>query len=259
MTVDEVFLSRVGHDLRGELATMVTGIHYLLRYEAELGPTARQMLDRINGAGQRMRRLLDEFDDAVWIDGGSPAALALEPCRVDVVVKGAIERLGPAIQTREVGIDLQVPPDLPPFNGDARLSGAAIEYVLDFALSRSRKKAVHIAASAREGRTLLSVTDEGGSIPEEARGRILEPFVEKEVIPKPEPGQRRRERLGLGLAIARGILAAQGGALDVENADDGQGVILHVTLSHAGAQALRSGASAPGSLPVNGVQVKEMG
>src|SRR4051812_17857126 len=67
MTVDDTFLSRVGHDLRGELATMVTGVHYVLRYEPSLGEASRQMLTRVQGAGQRLRRLLDELDDAVWI------------------------------------------------------------------------------------------------------------------------------------------------------------------------------------------------
>jgi two-component system, OmpR family, sensor kinase len=259
MTVDEDFLARVGHDLRGELATMVTGIHYLLRYEADLGATARQMLDRVNGAGQRMRRLLDEFDDAVWIDGGGPSALQLEPCQVDLLITSVLERLRQVIQSREVAIDLQVPPDLPRFNADARLCGAAIEYVLDFAMARSRKKTVHLTASAADGRTVLSIADEGGSIPDDARSRILEPFVEKDLVPKPEPGQRRRERLGLGLAIARGILNAHGGSVAVENASDGQGAIFHLTLSHAGDQALRSGASTIASAPVNGVQVKQAG
>jgi two-component system, OmpR family, sensor kinase len=243
MTVDEMFLSRVGHDLRGELATMVTGVHYLLRYEADLGPTARQMLDRINGAGQRLRRLLDEFDDAVWIDGGRPSALALAPCRTDVLIKGAIDRLNQAIVSREVSIDLQLPQDLPPFNADEKLCGAAIEYVLDFALARSRKKTVHVTAALLDGRTVLSIADEGGSIPEDVQSRLLDPFVEKDVVPKAEPGQRRRERLGLGLAIARGILAAHGGGVTAENAPDGQGIIVHCSLSPAAVQASRGGAS----------------
>src|SRR4051812_47197467 len=116
MSVDDVFLSRVGHDLRGELSTMITGIHYLLRYEAALGPSARQMLERINGAGKRLGRLLEEFDDAVWIDGGSPNALALEPCRIQILVKDAIERLRPIIESRAVTLDIRIPEELPPFD-----------------------------------------------------------------------------------------------------------------------------------------------
>lgn len=256
MTVDEIFLSRVGHDLRGELATMVTGVHYLLRYEADLGPTARQMLDRVNGAGQRLRRLLDEFDDAVWIDSGRRSALSLESCQVDALVNGAIGRLNPLITSREVTVDLEVPPDLPSFNADERLCGAALEYVLDFALARSRKKSVHVKGALIDGRAVVSIADEGGSVTAEALLRLLDPFYERELVPKPEAGQRRRERLGLGLAIAGGILAAHGGALTAENLPNGQGLIFHCALGPTGASAERSGEpplAAPGPLaPMDG-------
>jgi two-component system OmpR family sensor kinase len=235
MTVDEVFLSRVGHDLRGELATMVTGVHYLLRYEAGLGPTARQMLDRVNGAGQRLRRLLDEFDDAVWIDSGSRSALTLAECHADALVKNVLGRLDQVITSREVTVDLDVPADLPSFDVDEKLCESAIEYVLDFALARSRKKTAHLKAALIDGRTVLSIADEGGAIDAEALLRLWDPFLERELLPKPEPGQRRRERLGLGLAIARGILAVHGGALTAQNTPDGQGLTFQFSFSAADA------------------------
>ena len=107
MSVDDVFLSRVGHDLRGELATMVTGVHYVLRYEPELGDAARQMLNRVHGAGQRLRRLLDELDDAAWIDGGDRATLAFEPCQADTLIRGALARLNQVVSAREVALDVE--------------------------------------------------------------------------------------------------------------------------------------------------------
>jgi signal transduction histidine kinase len=233
MTADETFLSSVAHDLRGQLNTIVTGVHYLLRYETNLGQTSRDMLGRVNGAGQRMRRLLEEFDHAVWIDGGNLAALVLAPCHANLLIKGVIDRLTQAIESREVTIDLQLPPGLPPFNADAELCGVAVEYVLDFALSRSRKKTVHLTAALIDGQTVLSIADEGGSIPEDAQGRLFDPFVERELVSKVELGQWKRERLGLGLAIARGILAAHGGAITAESAPDGQGLILRCALHRA--------------------------
>jgi K+-sensing histidine kinase KdpD len=247
MNVDDVFLSRVGHDLRGELATMITGIHYLLRYETDLGPTARQMLDRINGAGQRMRRLLDEFDDAAWIDSGSSAELAIESCATGRLVNEAVGRLHQVLTSREVTLDLNVPDDLPAIDADARLCGVAIDYLLDFALARSRKKTVHVSVELSDGLPTLSITDEGGAIDEAMLPRLLEPFVEKDLTPKPEPGQRRRERLGLGLAIARGILIAHGGGIRGEIAPGGEGLTLRCTLARPTTMEPRS--TAP---PVSG-------
>jgi K+-sensing histidine kinase KdpD len=237
MSVDDVFLSRVGHDLRGELATMVTGVHYVLRYEAELGDAARQMLNRVHGAGQRLRRLLDELDDAVWIDGGNGDGLVFEPCQADTLIRGALARLSQVVSAREVTLDVRVPEGLAAVEADARLSGAAIEYLIDFALARSRRKTTHITVEEAQGGPVLRIADEGGAIDDDALARLFDPFVEKELVPLPEPGQRRRERLGLGLAIARGILVAHGGALSAEVVPGGTGIVFTCTLGRPGSAA----------------------
>jgi two-component system, OmpR family, sensor kinase len=239
MTGEDVILTRAGHDLRGELATMVTGVHYLLRYEAGLGEAGRQMLERIDGAGKRLGRLLDELELAVWIEGRSaitpgdaprpPGDLVVEPYRLGPLVQGALRRLERSIAQRSVTVRADLPDDLPELEGDAELLGTAVEYVLDFAIARSPGRAVVASAGAAHPAELC-VIDEGGPVDAAVRARLLEPFAEKEVIPRPEPGARRRERLGLGLAIARGIFAAHGGGLVVAPAPGGQGLALTCTL-----------------------------
>ena len=234
-TVDEVFLSHVGHDLRGELATMVAGVHYLLRYEPELGPSARQMLDRVNGAGQRLKRLLDELDNAAWITGGNARSLVYEAVAPAVVVQAALVRLTSLALAREVTIDARLPADLPEIEADAELLGTAFEYVIDFALARSPRRAIHLGAEIVGGVPVLEIRDEGGPIEAAELDRLLEPFIEKDVVPRAEPGQRRRGRLGLGLAIAQGILQAHGGGLRVALAASGDGVVFHCTLARPSA------------------------
>src|SRR5262249_28980591 len=99
--------------------------------------------------------------------------------------------------------------------------------VLDFALSRSKKQTVHVTAALIDGRTALTIADEGGAIPEEARHRLFEPFAETEFLPPREAGQRRRNRLGLGLAITRGILTGHGRE---QEGRPGARPILHIQL-----------------------------
>jgi two-component system OmpR family sensor kinase len=227
MTGDDVILPRATHDLRGELATMVTGVHYLMRYEGGVGESGKQMLERVNSAGKRLGRLIDELEQAAWIGGRHEGALVIEPLRLGPLVQGALGRLERSITDRRVTVRATLPVDLPEVEGDAELLGAAVEHVLDFALARSPGRSVSVVAS---GASRLLVTDEGGPVDAAVLARLLEPFVEKEILPRPEPGQRRRERLGLGLAIARGIFAAHGGGLAAEPAPGGQGIVLRCAI-----------------------------
>ncbi len=227
MAEADVILTRAGHDLRGELATMVTGIHYLMRYESGLGETAKQMLERVDGAGKRLSRLLDELELAAWIDGRPPGALVVEPFRIGPLVEGAISRLSHTIAQRGVAVAADLPADLPERTGDAELLGKAVEHLLDFAVARSPGRAVHVRAT---GPAALSVADEGGPVDDAVIARLFDPFVEKDLIPRPEPGARRRERLGLGLAIARGIFAAHGGSTSASVAPGGGGIAVSCTL-----------------------------
>jgi K+-sensing histidine kinase KdpD len=218
MPDEDAFLGRVGHDLRGELATMVAGVHYLMRYETGLSEAGKQMLERVNGAGGRLRRLLDELELAAWIGGRPPGPLSVEPCRLPILVEGALGRIERSIAQRHVVVHAGLPVDLAEIAGDPELLGVALEYALDFAVARSPGRAVDVNAS---GPAEVAVIDEGGPVDAATMARLFEPFAEKELIPRPEPGVRRRERLGLGLAIARGIFAAHGGGLRAVAGDRG--------------------------------------
>jgi two-component system, OmpR family, sensor kinase len=246
MPDEDAFLNRVGHDLRGELATVVAGVHYLMRYETGLGEPGKQMLERVNGAGNRLRRLLDELELATWIEGRLPlpaggpspergaAQLVTEPCRLSMLVEAALGRIERSVAQRRVTVHADLPADVPAdlaeIDGDPELLGAAVEYLLDFAVARSPGRSVEVRAV---GPATLSIADEGGPVAAAVLARLFEPFAEKELIPRPEPGARRRDRLGLGLAIARGIFGAHGGSLTASASD--RGLTLTATLRRDGA------------------------
>jgi signal transduction histidine kinase len=236
MSYDDQFFGRVGHDLRGELATMLAGVHYLLRYETALGGTAREMLERVNGAGQRLKRLLGEFDNAIWLDSTNKHELLIEPYELDKLCAAAIERVAHAAVAREVTPSCDVPTGIE-LSGMQDVLVVALEYVLELAILRSRGGRVVITGDVEDGRARVIIVDEGGAVPEERLQRLTEPFVEKDILRRDDAASKRRERLGLGLAIARGIFEAHGGGLHIENAPGDTGLRLVCTLDGPGRPA----------------------
>lgn len=218
MIVDDTFLDRVAHDLRGELATMLAGVHYLLRVGRDGPVPSRDMLERVGEAGDRLARLLEEFDDSVWLLD-KPKPLLLEPIRMPALIEDVTERCGKLTPLRGVHLRLQASNDENrTFVGDPDMLARAILYVVDFAMLRSPGQELHATADFEGDLPVIRIVDEGAHIPERVRERLFEPFVENELAHLLIQG-RRKLRLGLGLAISQAIFTAHGGSVCTEPLD----------------------------------------
>jgi two-component system, OmpR family, sensor kinase len=213
--VDDTFLDRVAHDLRGELSTMLAGVHYLLRFGRDASVPSRDMLERVGDAGDRLARLLEEFDDCAWLLD-KPKPLLLAPTRLRLLNDDVIERSGKLAQLRGVRLHIDlVDEENREFVGDFEMLSRALLYVADFTMLRSTSPEVRGTAKFEGDLPVFRIVDEGAHIPERLRDRLFEPFVENELA-NLVPQGRRRVRIGLGLAIARAIFEAHGGSLTVE-------------------------------------------
>lgn len=218
MWMDDDFFAHVGHDLRGELATMLAGVHYVLRYEKDVGAGSRDMLERVRGAGERLKRLLEEFDNAIWLRADANRPLSLAPYDPSELARRAMGQLEAAASARgvRVSLDPEATDDAMILEGDVELLRLALEYVLGFAITRSRDQPVRMRVTTADGAPAVTVGDEAGPVSPELLAQLLDPFGERSAVPADPVAPRRRERLGLGLAIARGIFRAHGGGLTVE-------------------------------------------
>jgi signal transduction histidine kinase len=84
---------------------------------------------------------------------------------------------------------------------------------------------VRVTLCELDGEACLSVHNEGPAIPDEARDHLFDPFWQG-----PQQGRSSKdESLGLGLFIARHIVEAHGGSIEVESRE-GQGTTFAVRL-----------------------------
>jgi NtrC-family two-component system sensor histidine kinase KinB len=114
------------------------------------------------------------------------------------------------VESRGADLAIQVAPDLPFVFVDARQIGHVFSNLISNAAAHSKPgDEILIAAKPQNGSVRFSVTDHGPGISVEHQARLFERFFR---VPGSDP-----RGAGLGLAIAREIVAAHGGQIGVHS------------------------------------------
>jgi two-component system, OmpR family, sensor histidine kinase KdpD len=199
-------LRAVSHDLRTPLMAILTSASALAREDLELGrEDRRELAVTILGEAARLDRLVANLLDLSRLQAGAaqpePGVWAAD----DLVVQ-ALDELGEAGQRVEVAF----PDESPTVRADAdqieRVLVNLIENALKYSLA---EEPVYVQVAATTSEVLIRVVDHGPGIARADRERIFEPFQRSN-----EAGVRGA---GLGLAIARGFAAANGGRVWAES------------------------------------------
>ncbi|HSK43606.1 MAG TPA: ATP-binding protein, partial [Candidatus Binatia bacterium] len=122
------------------------------------------------------------------------------------MVEDALLRAGPLLDGHRV--DVAISAGLPSPKVDPRLISQVIFTLLENAAKYSGPESrISIAVRQKENNICFAIDDEGPGIPSELRGRVFDKFFRAGF----HPG------LGMGLAIARGIVQAHGGKIWIED------------------------------------------
>jgi len=184
-----LMLSGVSHDLRTPLTRLKLGLTML--DEADSAPLLRDVDD--------MQRLLDTF---LEFSRGAAAGEA-EPTDPVALVRGIVEdaqRAGKPVELGKLRGVGEVP--LKPLS-----VRRAVENLIDNAVRYGNRAVVSVALSDKVLR--IRVEDDGPGIPPDRREEALKPFARLD----PARNQDRGSGVGLGLAIAKDVARAHGGAL----------------------------------------------
>ena len=215
-------LSVVAHDLRNPLNTIMMATDLVL----ELPPTAdvsagKRSLEMIRRAADRMNRLIQDLLDVKRMEGGRLAVEA-RPQSVTTVVNEAVEMLRPLASGNSLTLCADVPTDLP----RAQIDPARIHQVLSNLVGNSIKftpagGSITVRAEPWAGEVRVTVIDTGPGIAPEQIPHLFGRYW--------QANRRDHRGIGLGLAIAKGIVEAHNGRIWVESAL-GQGTRFHFTL-----------------------------
>ncbi|MDF1502581.1 hybrid sensor histidine kinase/response regulator [Roseisolibacter sp. H3M3-2] len=207
----ERVLAVVAHDLRNPLCALKVDTE-LLRERADVSdrtPLERRVLARMHDTTARMDALIGDLLDVTRFGRGEPG---LERAERDVarVVADAAEALRGFVASHDLALDLEIADAPVP----AAVDAARVEQVVSNLVGNAVKFTaaggrVAVGCAAVDGEARLTVRDTGVGIPAEQLPHVFGAFWQAR--------HADRRGLGLGLAIARGIVEAHGGRIWVES------------------------------------------
>jgi len=217
-------LQAISRDLKTSLTVIAGSLSTLLKEEDVALDEAerRELLETAYAGVERLTRVVDDLLRMAKLEAHM-VELRLEPYAIEEVIGAAIAELGPLLDGRRCEVHL--PPEFPLVSFDFALMVHALVNVLENAIQYSPTEAlIEVWASQGPGYCLLRVGDRGSGIPAEDQERVFEKFRRLTPGAAATPGG-----VGLGLAIAKGIVAAHGGRIWAEGREGG-GTIVSVSL-----------------------------
>ncbi len=205
---DEV-LAIVSHDLRNPLNVISLAAGRLQRTPSQEGEVWRKQLGVIQRSADQAVHLIQDLLDATKMEAGR-FTVEQRPEDVARLVDEAVELHRPLAEARSLRLELQVEDALPPVLADrgrvlqvfSNLIGNALRFT-------PAGGSITLWAQREPGAVRFSVVDTGPGIPPEHLPHLFERFWQAK--------EGSREGAGLGLPIARGLVEAHGGHMEVSS------------------------------------------
>jgi signal transduction histidine kinase/ABC-type multidrug transport system ATPase subunit len=215
------FLSRLSHELRTPLTAIRGYASSLMQPDVTWdGDSQQRFLDRIAAESARLGRLVDDLLDFSAIESGI-MRLQRDWCDIRLVIEAAIACLPPE-HAKEVTLDCDAA--LPVVWADHDRMEQVFVNLLNNAFGHNPPGTrVRVTAGAGPAEVVISVQDDGQGMPPELAAAPFEPGRRTPdnsdrtslASARPNPASRRNAGAGLGLSIAKGIMQAHGGRLEL--------------------------------------------
>lgn len=207
------FAAALAHEFKTPLTGLSGGIELLQDHGASMSADEQaRFLANMAGDAQRLNRLISRLMDLAKADMRRPA----DQTQCDLTE--VLARIADGLSGETFAVTYAIGD-----GGDkASIDAPALETVLTTLIDNARAAGagqVLIEARRDAATTVITVTDNGGGIPESDRARIFEPFF---------TSKRAQGGTGLGLPIARALIEGHRGTLKLDRIDQGTRFLIHV-------------------------------
>lgn len=212
-----VFLSTLSHELRNPLSPIMCAASALRSMAND--PKVAKMADVVERQSKQLARFVADLLDASRLHHASEVPCAMRDSDVGSVLDAALDAVDPTLRSRGQTLAIRAPDRSTALRCDPARLAQALGNALRNASAHSPDGAqIELCVGADRDMLLISVDDLGAGIDADVIERAAEPFVQGATAPGRAPSGA-----GLGLAIAKGICAAHGGAMAVSSPGPGLG------------------------------------
>ena len=216
----EEMLAIVAHDLRNPLNVVMIARGLLAETEGS-AERRDQLLGLIRRSTQRMNRLIEDLLEVVRQESGK-MTLVLEEESAASILEQAVEMCQAGAMEHNISLEAhEVPADLAVIADDERIMQVMSNLVGNALKFVPSGGSVVLECQRKGNEAVFAVIDSGPGIAVEDLDRLFEKFWQR--------GRGDNRGVGLGLAIARGIVEAHGGRIWAESTV-GSGSTFYFTL-----------------------------
>ena len=224
--MQDEFVSTVSHELRTPLTSIAASLGLLLAGSAvRLPQPAAHLIEIAHANCQRLVRMVNDLLDMKRLDAGQ-MAFHFQRCEARALLEKAIE----ANQGSATGCGVSVKLDATAHNAVLYVDPDRFIQIITNLLSNALKFSpagaeVVVTLEKRGDNVRIGIRDHGAGIPAEFRPRLFESFAQADAAGK-------KGGSGLGLSIARRIVAGMLGQIGYADAEGG-GTVFYVDLPNA--------------------------
>ena len=210
--VRQDFVANVSHEFKTPLTAIQGFAETLLGGALEDPKNNRRFLEIMRDHANRLARLTDDLLKLARIEAGK-LELEFSPVGVIEFIERCAETALMKASRKQITLDIEIPPGLPPVRGDASLLRDVLQNLVDNAIQYTPPGGrIRVSARVNSSEMVIEVADTGIGIPLIDQERIFERFYRVDAARSREAGGT-----GLGLSIAKHIIDAHNGRLWVES------------------------------------------
>ncbi len=218
---EQEFVTDISHELRTPLSVMMTHLELLLRHVEDPLQDHLNWMEAIYSENRRMAHLVDDLLDMARIEAGVQFVKAA-PVSITEVCHEVAAVFELVITEKGLAFEVSVPEDGYVF-GDSLRIRQLLTILLDNAQKYTTSGKIALRAVRNGVYFDITVADTGIGIAPELLGKVTERFV------RGDAARTRTKSTGLGLAIAKRIVASHQGKMTIQS-EVGKGTEITVRL-----------------------------